>query len=408
MLPGDFTPRVKKHKTPDRLPPIPTLSPSFKIPAAPLGYGTPGVTYLGRNQTLVVLIFLDENRLLFSFRGTGLMERKSEEAQESAPRQMRGVLLTIPDGKVEGQATWTLPDRGPYLWPLNDGRFLLRDRDGLQVGDATLQTKPLAPLPGQFVALHLDPAGKLLVASTVDPAAHFDATNGMGTRKILPLKTAAAESGELKDIADRLIQFDSGQVLSTLRGSSASPAAINSEGSLETTHEKLDQWILSIHSFNGGSTTLGHVESTCLPKSQFASENEILVSGCTVGHVPKLSALSTGGQLLWEVETPVAIVPPLFVFSQDGSRFARETIVFKRPPNADTTTLWVNAVKGQVVRVFDAPTGKVILETPVSPVLDAGGNAALSPSGHRLAVLHEGAIEVFELPASAPVANPGK
>jgi hypothetical protein len=408
MLPGDFTPRVKKHKTPDRLPPIPTLLPSFKIPAAPLGYGTPGVTYLGRNQTLIALIFLDENHLLFSFRGTGLMERDTDDTHASAPRQMRGVLLTIPDGKVESEATWTLPDRKPYLWPLNDGRFLLRDREGLQVGDATLQTKLLAHLSGQFVSMHLDPAGKFLVASTVDPSAHFDATNGMGTRKLLPLKSAAAGSDEPQDIADRLIQFDSGQVLSTLRGSSASPAPINSEGSLETAHEKLDQWILSIHSFNGGSTTVGHVESTCLPKSQFASENEILVTGCTVGHVPKLSAVSTGGQLLWEVETPVAIVPPLFVFSQDGSRFGRETIVFKRPPSPDSTTLWVKAVKGQVVRVFDAPAGKVILETPVSPVLDAGGNAALSPSGHRLAVLHEGAIEVFDLPASAPAVNSEK
>jgi hypothetical protein len=68
----------------------------------------------------------------------------------------------------------------------------------------------------------------------------------------------------------------------------------------------------------------------------------------------------------------------------------------------------VKAVKGQVVRVFDASSGKVILETPVSPVLDAGGNMALSPSGHRLAVLHEGAIEVFEFPATAPAPNSGK
>jgi hypothetical protein len=323
----------------------------------------------------------------------------------SVPRQMRGVVIDIPGGKVEAEANWTLLDRRPYVWPLNDGRFLLRNRDGIQVGDAALKTKLLAQLSGQFLALRLAPAGKFLLASAVDPAAQFDSTNGMGTRKILPLKAAAGEDNEPKDIAERLIQFDSGKVLSTRHGSSIAPASINSEGSLETTHDKLDQWILSVHSFSGGITTFGHVESTCLPKSQFASENEILVAGCTVGHVPKLSAVSTGGQLLWEVETPVAIAPPLFVFSQDGSRFARETIVFKHPPSADATTLWVKAVKGQVVRVFDSSNGKVLLETPVSPVLDAGGNVALSPSGHRLAVLHDSDIEVFELPASAPAPN---
>jgi len=63
----------------------------------------------------------------------------------------------------------------------------------------------------------------------------------------------------------------------------------------------------------------------------------------------------------------------------------------------------VKAVKGQVVRVFDAATGKVVLETPISPTFDAGGNVALSPSGRRLTVLNESAIEVFDLPTPAPL-----
>ncbi len=405
MLPGDFTPRVKKHKTPDKLPPIPTMAPSFTIPAAPLGYGTPGITYLGRNQTLITLIFLDEDHLLFSFRATGLMERDTDEAHSSAPRQMRGVVLKLPEGKVEHETTWTLPDRKPFLWTLGDSRFLLRDRDGLQIGDATLKTKLVSALPGQFLGASLDPAGKFLLASAIDPQAHFDSTNGLGTRKALSLKTADGQSAEVKDVADRLVQLDSGQVLSTRHGTSVSPASINSEGTLETTHDKLDQWNLGIRSFNGGSANFARVESTCLPKSQFASQNEVLVAGCTEGHVPKLSAISSGGQVLWQAETPIAVVPPHFAFSRDGSRFARETIVFKHPPSPDTETLWVKVVKGQVVRVFDASNGKVVLETPVSPVLDAGGNMALSPSGRRLAVLHEGAIELFDLPASTPTPN---
>ncbi len=37
--------------------------------------------------------------------------------------------------------------------------------------------------------------------------------------------------------------------------------------------------------------------------------------------------------------------------------------------------------------------------TPASPILDGGGNVAISPSGKRVAVLNAGAIQVFELPA---------
>jgi len=57
------------------------------------------------------------------------------------------------------------------------------------------------------------------------------------------------------------------------------------------------------------------------------------------------------------------------------------------------------------VRVFDAVNGKVALEAPASPVLDAGGNAAISPSGRRVAVVNAGAIQVFDLPPPAKPAE---
>jgi hypothetical protein len=187
----------------------------FSISAAPLGYGPPGPTYLGRNQNLVTLGFLDENHLLFSFRAPGLLAREGDANQATAERQMRAVVLTLPDGKVESETVWTLQDRGPYLWFPRDGQFLLRDREGLETGDATLQTKPLAPLPGGFLAMRLDPSGNFLLASSVDPAAHFDNTNAMGTRKVLPLRTQLGPNPDPTNIAERLIRLESGQVLST-------------------------------------------------------------------------------------------------------------------------------------------------------------------------------------------------
>jgi len=58
------------------------------------------------------------------------------------------VVLTLPEGKVEAEALWTVHDRVRYLWTLKDGHFLLRDRDGLAQGDATLVLKPLPTVPG--------------------------------------------------------------------------------------------------------------------------------------------------------------------------------------------------------------------------------------------------------------------
>jgi hypothetical protein len=63
-------------------------------------------------------------------------------------------------------------------------------------------------------------------------------------------------------------------------------------------------------------------------------------------------------------------------------------------------------VKEQSVTVFDAATGDIALVSPLSPILDAGGNVAISPSGRRVALLNAGAIEIFDLPPVPAV--PGK
>jgi hypothetical protein len=63
-------------------------------------------------------------------------------------------------------------------------------------------------------------------------------------------------------------------------------------------------------------------------------------------------------------------------------------------------------VKEQSVTVFDAATGDVAFVSPLSPMLDAGGNVAVSPSGRRVALLNAGAIQVFDLPP--PPALPGR
>ena len=67
-----------------------------------------------------------------------------------------------------------------------------------------------------------------------------------------------------------------------------------------------------------------------------------------------------------------------------------------RPVSA-TSPLDRDDIKGQLVRVFNAATGALELETSASPILDAGGNVAFSPSGRRVAVLNAGAIQVFDI-----------
>jgi hypothetical protein len=396
MLPSDdFHPRLKKRKIPDLLPRVPTLTPAFSIPVAPLGYGTPGPTYLGRQNTLISLDFLDENRLLFSFRATGLIHRETSENSANEPRQMRAVVVMLADGKVESQALWMVPDLQRYVWMLRDGHFLLHDHDGLKMGDGKLDTKPFLQLPGELLSLEIDPSQKVLVTKSVEPAA---ATTTAGEAKG---QSSGSTTGGPFQVAVRVVDVASGQVIETQRVRAAPQLPIDAEGYLDITHDKLDQWSLKLNAFHGGTRVLGHVESTCLPTTNLFSDREILVSGCNPAHERKLRAVSATGQQMWEIDIPIPIIQPLYAMSPDGSRFSRESIVLNNGVKPDSQMLWVKAVKGQVARVFDAANGKPVLEAPVSPTLDGGGNVAFSPSGRRFAVLNQGAIEVFELPLPA-------
>ena len=94
---------------------------------------------------------------------------------------------------------------------------------------------------------------------------------------------------------------------------------------------------------------------------------------------------------------------PLLATAQDGSRLAREILVLKRTAKSYKQHLiGAKEMIGQMVTVSNAADGKVVLEAPVSPILDGGGNVAISPSGRRVAILSDGAIQVFELAEHAP------
>jgi DNA-binding beta-propeller fold protein YncE len=287
---------------------------------------------------------------------------------------MKVVVLKLPDGSADAQTLWTIPDRVRYLWMLADGRFLLRDRDGLQAGDADLKTEPFAPLPGQFLSLQTDPSQKTVVVSSVEPPS--------------------------TDATTCVIDAQTGKVRQTTRARTSPELPINEDGFLETAHEKYDQWSLKLTAFDGTQKILGHIASNCAPSASFIAAQQILITGCNQRHIPMLTAVSTDGKTLWQSEIPLTYLPPLQLNAANGSRFIRESIVFKKAPSSGNDTLWVKAVQGQVVQVYDSATGKPLLELPVSPVLDAGGNVAISPSGKHVAVLNNGSIQVYDLPAN--------
>ena len=196
QFPADvpFPPRVHKEpKVIDSYPEKPSLQPAFTIPVGPLGFSAPGSFYLLRRQSLVSLDFLDENRLLFSFHVKQLMQRDEADDAATKERQIRAVVVALPDGKIESEALWVVPDRTRYLWMLKDGHFLLRDSDGLEQGDAALKITPFLRLPGRLLWLAMDPTQQVIITNSLEPA---DATQKPG-------EAASPATGEAAMAADK-------------------------------------------------------------------------------------------------------------------------------------------------------------------------------------------------------------
>jgi hypothetical protein len=377
----------------------PSQPPAFTVPVEPLGFSAPAPFYLGQENSLASLDFLDESRLLFTFRVPGLLRR---EAGEEDKRQIRALVLTLPAGTVESEVLWTIHDRARYLWMLKDGHFLLRDRDNLELGDATLELKPSLRFQGPLLFLEMDPSQQFLVADSYEPAAKTkkpDEAPGPASAGTSNAKEPATQS----QMVVRILRRDSGKVMLVSRTNAAVHLPINDDGYVERLRGRGDQWLLNLKYFSGGSALLGQVNSITSPGIDFISPQEMLVTTFPATGGRKLVAMGTDGRHLWEYQTSRATARPLLVMAPDGSRLAWEALVLDPSISSASSAFGPEDVKGQLVEVLNAADGKVALSALASPPLDAGGNVAISPSGRRVAVLNGGKILVFELPPAPPL-----
>jgi len=402
---ADFPPKIPK--TLDQVPGNPSPPPVFTIPAGPLGFAIPGEHYLLRRESLVSLDFLDEDRILFTFRTPGLLERDSGESSVEQKQQIQALVLSLPSGKVEFRATWTVPDRSRYLWMLNDGHFLVRVPDGLDEGDAKLQMKPYLRQPGRLLWIEMDPGKQVMIANSLEPATGSQAPGEPGSVVTEPPAAArdAQKPGAQGVLVSRAEKVASGEVMHVSRTPWTNQTAdwpMNSQGYLENSHGKGNQWLLKMKYFAGGDRWLGPIRSTCPLSYSFVSDWELLFSLCDPVGGWELRARLTRDVVLWETRTGMNAMFPLLEISSNGLRVARETLLLKRTVDRYKRLVGVDDLQGQMVKVFNAANGRMVLESPLAPILDGGGNVALSPSGRRVAILNAGAIEVFQLPSPPP------
>jgi len=143
----------------------------------------------------------------------GLIHRESADSDETDERQIRAVVLLLPAGRVEAEALWSVHDRARYLWMLKDGHFLLRDRDGLSLGDAALELKPFLHFPGPVLWLEMDPTQQFLVTDSREPMGTAARPGDVSSPDSAAASTVVdgQKPAEQPDMVLRILRRDSGQ-----------------------------------------------------------------------------------------------------------------------------------------------------------------------------------------------------
>jgi hypothetical protein len=433
-LPDLFAPQaaIKKHENRKQKPDEHGgPHPSAEISLQQLGFAAPASFYLGDRLVQASLDFLDEDRLLFTFRVPGLVVRDSSGGDAaSAPgmeeRNIRAVVLSLPSGRIEAESLWHLHDFAAYLWMLRDGHFLLRDRNILQIGDGDLNLDTFLRFPGKVKYIELDPQRQMLVAqsserlppgeshksgsesgsdsssSIVGNIASND--NSAATGSVLP---APGDSAHRQDTESanylRIFRFDSRKLLLTTRISDGiMHLPIDGDGYYDAVRGRGSSWMITYHGFSGPDVDLFPVDSACTPPLDVVAPGVVLVSACNDSGGRHLVVVTRGKRRLWEMQVASTHVWPLLAHSESGRRVARATLDVMHPISAGSP-LDPSDIHSETIQVFDVATGKIAITGPASPILDGGGNFALSPSGNRFAVLNDGSIQVYDLPPAPPV-----
>jgi hypothetical protein len=391
------------------------VPPSLRLPLDPLGFQTLSPQFLAAGSSMLTLHFVDDQHLLLTFNSRRLLKRIPGDPDDDADRTIDALLIELPSGHVLGRTIWRVHDRAQYLWPLGQGHFLLRVRNSLTTfapmanlasGDP-FHERPFLNPDRQLEMILLSPEADLLTVETIKqrPPAPKRQTPLFGptpppqppppSDDPAPVQIGFYRLSVPTAISDEVKV----RVAGVVRTAASGGIAITGSGFLSIVDQGRQHWAFDFHSHNGSSKELAPFDSACRPVPFFVSNSEFIAFGCRNGNSRQaIGGFNMRGEEMWEQGLYGDYISPSLVFAPSTGRFALGRVLV-RTPSQGTGTLVPEQVGTQTVVVYQTGTGKQVFHVECSPTQLAGQNFALSPNGMSIAVVHDGAIEVYGLPS---------
>ena len=361
--------------------------PTTEIDLQPLGYAGLSAAARQSGGSNLSLDFLDSQHVLLTFNPKKLFKRLLDCPPTHADRQVHALVMEVPSGKIVKEADWYLHDLRRYVWPLGDGRVLLRKLNQLYEVNANLEERQIFQSEKDLLWISVTPDGKQIIVETSAGASTAPDTSKPMDRKN-PKTNKKRVRVSFLDARTLTVQRTI-EVRGTIKleGTSSGVADVRKQGS---------NWLVEF-----GNTYVARVKSRAAPAILYTSPNTILIGRCAVSREGyNVSAFTLTGAFLWRQRWDTCRYSPVIRHSEVGSRFAAATLTIRRPDATGAIGSETSQQEGleQHIEVLDTVTGNSRLQITTNPAMLDGQNYSLSADGSLLAVVAGTVLDVYELP----------
>jgi hypothetical protein len=365
------------------------LHPEVRIPVIPLGYLPPGDLPAFYYYALVELHFIDATHLMFAFNTPGLLKRDDNCPGSDVQRMVQAVVFQLPSGQVLKQTHWELYDFMDFLWGLGDGKLLLRRCNQLESVGADLDPQLLIQAGGTVEEVSFSPDHSMVVVQEKEPPEADDKENA-ALPSVLEQETEAPRTNV------SFIQLNPLRMIG--RAEIPLPGAIPviENAFFEVLTAPRDQWVVNMQIFHGAQRQIATIHSLCPPVIQAISNNMLMAETCSKENQKAFEGYDLQGSLLWQIPLVPNQYYPRLIPIPNASRFAIVSLRLEHP-HAALDPLTKEDIEGEDIDIYDAHSGVRIATFRTTPAYTGGRNVDFSPDGQRMAVLHDGAIEIYSL-----------
>lgn len=365
------------------------IHPEVRIPVAPLGYLPPGDLPAFYYFAMVELHFLDADHLLFAFNVPRLIKRDDNCPDSDVQRIVHAVVFQLPSGRVLKQADWELYDYMDFLWRSGDGKLLLRRCNQVESIGVDLDPQVLIRGIGTVEDVSFSPDHSIMVIQEKVKPDEEDKLSGA-------LPSVLAQQTETQHTNVSFIGLHPLRMIGRAEIQLPSLIPVTANGLFEVLTAADDQWVVNMRVFHGAERHVANIHSLCPPSVQAISNTIFMATTCSKGDRKSIEGYDLQGTHLWSIPFAPDQDDPRLITIPKGSHFAIESLRLKHP-RAALDPLTKEDVEAEDIDIYDTLSGVRIATFQASPAYTGGQNVDFSPDGTRIAVLHDGAIEIYSL-----------